>query len=179
MGWQIELNLMVRSLICDMTDEPNFSDERIQQVIVIAAQYVIYELDMMSKYTVNVTEITIAPDPTDPRDIVFLGLVALKAACMLDQCTYRNRANAEGVKAVLGPAALTVTNNLKGFGTILEMAPGPCAKYEQLKKEYLFGGTRAIRAVLSPFVGNEFDPSMYGAQLYYGDDHRSGGYFFN
>ena len=129
MGWQIELNLMVRSLICDMTDNPNFSDERIQQVIVIAAQYVIYELDMMSKYTVNVTEITIAPDPTDPRDIVFLGLVALKAACMLDQCTYRNRANAEGVKAVLGPAALTVTNNLKGFGTILEMAPGPCAKY--------------------------------------------------
>lgn len=176
MGWQVELNLMVRSLICDMSDEPNFSDERIQQVIVIAAQYVIHELDILSHYEIDIKNLIITPDPTDPRDVIFLGLVALKAACMLDQCTFRNRANAEGVKAVLGPAALTVTNNLKGFGQILEMAPGPCAKYEQLKKEYLFGGTRAIRAVLSPFVGNEFDPTHYGLGRDYmaGDDYRSG-----
>jgi hypothetical protein len=36
---------------------------------------------------------------------------------------------------------------------------GPCAAYDALKLDYQFGNTNTIRAVLSPFVGNNFDPS--------------------
>jgi hypothetical protein len=63
----------------------------------------------------------------------------------------------EGIRAALGPASLSVGGSLAGIKLILEQ--GPCAAYEELTSPWDVKEATAIRAVLSPFVGNQFDPS--------------------
>lgn len=158
MYWQIEIPLIVRTLINDLADTPTYNDDRILQLAVVAAYYVLMEVNLDTDYSVNVTTGTISPDPSAPesRDIVFIGLVAMKSACLLDQSTFRTKAAGEGLRAALGPASLSVTGNIGGYKDILNM--GPCKLYDQLVLDHNIGNATAIRAVLSPFVGNSFDP---------------------
>ena len=61
--------------------------------------------------------------------------------------------------------------DLKGYKEILDK--GPCATYEKLRMEYEIGNAQNyINAVLSPFVGNDFDPSQLSS--YYGYGFRNG-----
>lgn len=158
MFWQIEIPLIIRNLINDLGSPPTYSDERLEQLTVIAAQYVITEANLDISYITNVIDLTITPDPSDPsiRDIDFIGLVSLKAACLLDQSTFRTKAAGEGLRAALGPASLSVSGSLSGYKDILNM--GPCKLYEQLVLDHNIGNATAIRAIFSPFVGNNFDP---------------------
>tara|TARA_B100001778_G_scaffold332975_1_gene340474 strand:- start:2619 stop:3143 length:525 start_codon:yes stop_codon:yes gene_type:complete len=159
MSWNVEIPLIVRSWINDLSDNPTYSDDRIQQLIVVAAQYVTTEINLDNEYTVDITTPTITPDPStlSTKDIDFIGFVALKSACMLDQSTLRTRAAMEGIKAALGPAQLSVGGNLRGYEVILK--EGPCALYDKLRMEYEVGNANGIKAILSPFVGNKFDPT--------------------
>jgi hypothetical protein len=158
MFWQIEIPLIIRNLINDLASPPTYSDERLEQLTVIAAQYVLQEANLDITYNTNVIDLIISPDPSDPsiRDIDFIGLVSLKAACLLDQSTFRTKAAGEGLRAALGPASLSVNGNLGGYRDILNM--GPCKLYDQLVLDHNIGNATAIRAIFSPFVGNNFDP---------------------
>lgn len=158
MYWEVEIPIIVRSLINDMGSSPTYSDERIQQLTVVAAQYVVKEVNLSRNYNIDIVNIDITPDPSDnsTRDTDFISFIALKAACLLDQSTFRTKAALEGIRTALGPANLSVAGNLAGYKTILDQ--GPCALYEQLVFDHNVGEATAIRAVLSPFVGNNFDP---------------------
>jgi hypothetical protein len=158
MYWKVEIPIIVRNLINDLDTIPTYTDDRINQLVVVAARYVINEVNLNIAYNIDIINTTITPDPSDPdsRDIDFVGFVALKASCLLDQSTFRTRAINEGISASLGPARLSVGGNLSGFKTILEM--GPCGTYEQLVMDHNIGDISTVRAVLSPFVGNNFDP---------------------
>lgn len=162
MFWQIEIPIIVRTLINDLGTPPIYSDQRIEQLIVVAAHYVLMEANLDRNYSVDIINIEITPDPSSPsiRDIDFIGLIAMKAACLLDQSTFRTRAAGEGYRAVLGPASLSVSGALAGYKDILNL--GPCSIYEQLVLDYNIGNATAVRAVLSPFVGNNFDPRNVG-----------------
>jgi hypothetical protein len=47
------------------------------------------------------------------------------------------------------------------------MKNGPCAAYQQLKTDVSFGNLSVVKAVLSPFSGNLFDPrSVLGYNTY-------------
>jgi len=157
MSWNIEMPLIVRSWINDLSDTPTYSDERVQQLIVVAAQYVIKDVDLVNNYTINIVNPDISPDPTllSDKDLDFIGLTSLKASCMLDQSALRTKAATEGIRAALGPAQLSVGGGLRGYEVILNQ--GPCALYEKLKDDFQLGNVRAIHAILSPFVGNKFD----------------------
>jgi len=159
MSWKTEIPLIVRTLIGDLSDTPTYSDDRIEQIIAIAARYTIQEINFINKYTIGVVNSTITPDPTSAtsaEDTVFIGLVSLKAACLCDQSTFRTKAANEGIRTSLGSANLQVSGNLAGYKTILD--EGPCAMYQQLKMEYNIGNATAVASILSPFVGNKFDP---------------------
>lgn len=159
MSWSIEIPIIVRSLINDLSDTPEYSDERIQQLIVVSAQYITKEINLVNEYSIDIVNPNIIPDPTlgESRDLDFISFVSLKASCLLDQSTLRTRAATEGIRAALGPASISVGGNIRGFETILKN--GPCALYSELKMQHELGNTSLIRAVLSPFVGNNFDPS--------------------
>lgn len=156
MSWQIEIPIIVRTLINDLDDQPSYSDERIVQVIAVAAKYVQFDVVLDHKYNVDVANPNISPDPTDDRDEIFISLVSLKAACIIDQSTFRTKAAMEGIKASLGSASLAVAGQSAAWNVILDK--GPCALYEELTSHWDVKDATAIRAVLSPFVGNKFDP---------------------
>ena len=163
MSWQIEIPIIVRTLINDLSDQPMYSDERLVQLATIAAQYVKSEINLSHNYNIDIINQTISPDPTaldsaDPvtKDADYIGFICLKSACLLDQSTLRTRAAMEGIRAALGPASLQVAGSLQGYALLLEK--GPCATYQELRSQYEFGNCNAIRAMMSPFVGNKFDP---------------------
>lgn len=160
MSWQLELPLLIRSFINDLGDEPIYSDERIIQLALVAAQHTIIDIEFTNSYSIDIINQNIIPDPTllESKDVNFIGFVALKASCLLDQSALRTRAHLEGVNVALGPAKLDVASNLVGFKTLLEQ--GPCKMYDQLKTQYVLGDASRVKAVLSPFVGNNFDPQM-------------------
>ncbi len=158
MSWQIELPIIVRTLINDLDVTPTYTDDRLQQTLVVAAQYVNREMNFNNEYTIDLNNLSITPDPTtlSARDEEFIGFLSLRAACFLDQSTFRTKAAAEGVRTSLGSANIAVAGNLKGYQTLLEV--GPCGMYEKLKMEHEIGNIKYVRAVLSPFVGNKFTP---------------------
>jgi hypothetical protein len=166
MSWQLEIPLIVRSLINDLSDTPTYSDERIQQLIVVSAQYVTREVNLNNEYSINIINPDIIPDPTllENKDLDFISFVALKSACFLDQSSLRTRAATEGIKAGLGPATISVGQNGSYQFLLLN---GPCKMYEDLRIDYEIGNTSLLRGILSPFVGNNFDPSY----LRYPGDH--------
>jgi hypothetical protein len=166
MYWQIEIPIIIRNLIGDLGSPPTYSDDRIEQLTVVSAQYVLIDANLDRNYNVNVVSREIDPDPSDPkiRDIIFIGLTAMKAACLLDLSTFRTKAAGEGLRAALGPASLSITGTLSGYKDILNM--GPCKLYDQLIMDHNIGNATAIAAILSPFVGNNFDPQNLNRPSY-------------
>jgi hypothetical protein len=174
MAWQIEIPIIVRTLINDLGDQPVYSDERIIQAVTVAAKYVLIDVSLDNAYHIDVSNSTITPDPTDDavgRDDLFIAFSSLKTACFIDQSTFRTKALTEGIRASLGPANLSVAGSLAGFQTILEK--GPCATYEELKNSWNIKDATGISAVLSPFVGNKFNPR------YLQTNHYRSRYFYS
>jgi hypothetical protein len=168
MSWNVELPIIVRTLISDLSDSPTYSDERLLQIIVVAAKYVQFDVVLDNTYSVNVVNPDIIPDPTTLDDSIFISLVSLKSACLVDQSVLRTKAALEGIRAALGPAQLSVGGSLEGLKMIIE--EGPCAAYDELTSHWDVKEATAIRAILSPFVGNRFDPTSL---TYPGDPRRN------
>ena len=167
MVWQDTMVVLLRNIINDVSDTAEYSDGRLEEVLAVAAHFVIQELNFDYTYTVTVATCSISPDPDTNGDTAFMNLVVLKAACIIDQGQYRTKALAAGVKIRCGPAVLETLQHLKGFKELLEV--GPCAAYETLKRDWQLGNARLCKAILSPFVGNNFDPtSLNSFTPYYG-----------
>ena len=156
MAWQDTMIPMLRVLISDLSGTPTYSDERLEQMLVVSAQYVTLEITFATTYTITISSCTISPDPIGLDDDAFANFVVLKAACLTDWSTFRTKALISGIKARCGPAILDTVKHLDGFKQLLEQ--GPCAAYTALKDNYVFGNAQLIKAVLSPFVSNDFDP---------------------
>lgn len=159
MAWQTDITNLVRVLTNDLSETPTFSDDRIIQTIVVAARYVQFDVNLDHKYEVDSINLSITPDPTESntKDEIFNCLLGLKTACIIDQSTFRTKAIHHGVTAALGPAKLSVSN-MDSYRYILEQ--GPCKTYADLTEHWDVMNATAISAVLSPFVGNKFDPFM-------------------
>ena len=157
MTWQDEILMIVRTLINDLdTSNPTYTDERLLQVVTVAAKYVQFDVVLDNTYTVDVVNKLISPDPTAQNDSIFISLIGLKSACMIDQSTLRTKAAMEGIRAALGPAQLSIAGSLAGFDLIIDK--GPCAAYDELTSHWDVKEATAVRAILSPFAGNKFDP---------------------
>lgn len=175
MSWDVDMTLMVRTLISDLDPvSPTYTDARIQQVIVVAATYVQQEANLDKQYSINITIPSITDDPTiaPNKDEIFVGLTCLKSACILDQSTFRTKAAIDGVRASLGSASIGVSSNLSGFKTILDQ--GPCAMYHTLLNDWNIGNATAVQAILSPFIGNTFDPRYLSRANYSNPDNLYG-----
>lgn len=164
MSWQNEIPVIVRTLINDWGDQPVYSDDRLLQVISVAAKFVQFDVTLDHKYSVDLANFNITPDPTSDRDEIFIALVGLKAACIVDQSTYRTKAALEGIRASLGPANLSVAGQSAAWNTILDK--GPCAAYEELTSHWDVAQATNAKTILSPFVGNKFDPRYIQGNIY-------------
>lgn len=150
MPWQDEMLPVVRVLVDD-TDEDNarFSDDRLEQLIAVAALQVANELDF--DFTIDVANVTITPDPTevDTRNEWFINLVTVKAACILDRGA-ASKAAGQAIRIKDGGSEI----DLRGvpMAKIEAIKRGWCAVYSELRDDYLTGQDTVVgAAVLSPF----------------------------
>ena len=159
MTWDKTMVTTLRVLINDTDDCPTYTDTRLRQMIVVAAEYTQMEIDFTTTYAINIDSPNIAPDPVvenTTNSIEFWTISVMKAACIVDQSNYRTKAAISGIEAKCGPAVLKTALHIKGFRDLIDF--GPCAAYESLKTEYEFGNSPVGHAVLSPFISNNFDP---------------------
>jgi hypothetical protein len=158
-SWKMISLLMLRTILNDI-GETKYSQEQLERLLITSAYFLPVDVNFNTNYIVDVFNENIAPDPLsvieDGQD--FISLLTLKAACLLDQGQFRERALLNGVTARCGPAVLQ-TND---YGDLMKdlLAAGPCKMYEDLKQTYNFdyAGRGILRAVMSPFVSNTFIP---------------------
>lgn len=146
------LVIMLRAIINDL-DSETYTDDRLEQLIAVAGMYVNKDLD--GTYTIDIASPDITPDPF-PDDIAFFNLLTMKAACLVDQGTFRTQAAMEGLEARCGPATMKVLGRLAGFKELLSV--GPCGAYITMLRDYKAGDPTNYHGILSPFISNDFDP---------------------
>ena len=144
-------------------DAVKYTPQRLDDLLITAAYLLPLEIHFKNAYVVDVELRTIAPNPIDQEDgDEFINPLVLKAACVADEGNFRTAALAQGVSARIGPASLTTSSYGQYLGTLLN--EGPCKAYSKLVEVYNMGydGSKIIRAVMSPFVANDYDPSRVG-----------------
>ena len=151
MAWNVDLVLMLRSLIGDL-DRSKYTNERLKQILVVGAFNVKNDADFNTDYTVDVGEVSISPDPIDGNDLDFSSLTVYKSACILLGSEVKTEsANAISIKD--GPSSI----DLRGVsGSLSSLYKDLCQKYDDLLIKYRYekgsgSGTPAGTAVLGPY----------------------------
>lgn len=151
MAWQTECVRIVRYLINDL-DETNysFSDTRLQETLLVAAQYVFKEVTLAQAYTIDVDALTLTPDPTEgTKDDSFINLVCLKAACIIDRARFRSTVG-QSIRVKDGSSEIDLTSAYKGHEILLK--EGNCKEYEKAKLDYLMGGNGSVNGGVGKFI---------------------------
>lgn len=161
MPWIDTATDMLRTLINDTETPQKYSDDRLGQMLLLSAILINQEISFDIRYIVDFSLSTIVPDPSN--DTIYMNFMIVKAACQADFSTFRTKALMEGINARLGPASLTIAGNSKGFRDLLSL--GPCAMYDTMRKDYMLGNGMLCRAILSPFIGNNFNPESLGIPM--------------
>ena len=176
--WQNTSLIMLRTMLNDAgCDAVRYPPQRLSDLLITAAYFLPLDINFSSDFVVDVEARTITPSPIDQDDgDEFINFMVLRAACMADEGNFRTAALAQGVSARLGPASLTTSN----YGQYLQMLlnEGPCKTYDRLVEVYnmSYEGSKVIRAVLSPFTSNDFDPSNSLGSPGMGDQAQGGNY---
>lgn len=166
--WEDTLVKMLRAEINDL-DSVTYTDSRLVEVLVISAYQVLQAVSFYNQYTVNITNLTIAPDPVALNDLDFSVLTVAKAACTI----LTGEAKAAASKAVMikdGPSVLdnrTASNNLQATAKTI------CEAYKEMLEAYQFsGGTGDNESVvMGQFVLGPYSP---GSLLYSWENRRYG-----
>lgn len=151
--WNNELVVIVRHLINDVECEL-FTDERLEEVILVASQFVISEVTFDTTYSVDVDAASLSPDPTDPRDDMFISLVTLKTACILYRGLLRTYASSEGIRVKDGMGEIDVRGGTGGrFAAFNEMSKVFCDAYQKAKLEMTMGNFAGVKAIFNVASG--------------------------
>jgi hypothetical protein len=162
MAWLDDAIIIVRNLINDTQSPQTYDDNRLQELIMTSAFLVVTDITSLeTSYTVNMSNLSVSPDPSN--DSFFMSFVCLKSACLVDQSNLRTKALVAGIVAKCGPAVLDTMKHMDGFKELITI--GPCATYQSMKYDYMFGGGRICEGILSPFISNKFNPENLGLKF--------------
>jgi hypothetical protein len=172
MSWQGQMGTIVRYLIDDVdSDAYEFSANRIETTILVAAQLTQMNVTFGKTYDVNVENCTLDPDPTvATEDYAFITLICLRSACIIVGSQLRSEsANAISIKD--GPSAI----DLRGVTSVLAaLHKSLCDKYDQAEMDYRAGSSIAGQAILGPYSPGSDNVSRNNS-----GSHRGGGGYFN
>lgn len=170
MSWATDSLTMLRVMLNDAGVTQTYTDERLTDLLITAAYIIRIDVNFNTSYSVNINSKTVTPEPSEQSDgDEFTSFSVLKAACLMDESAFRTAALLQGVSARCGPASITTSN----YGALLKelLSSGPCLMYDTLTNSYNFSyeGKKIIKAVMSPFAANDFDPGTQMGQLGIGD----------
>ena len=150
MAWQNEMSIILRHLVNDLDSSSyTFSDDRIEETILVAAQLVLHEMDFESTYSVDVDSSSLSPDPTNSsnKDDAFISLVCLKSAYILLGSEIKTHALNE-ISLKDGPSSLDLRGIVQGLNILFADIT---KRYDEAKVQYQLGGSVAGQAVLGPY----------------------------
>ena len=161
MSWKTEMTSLFRYVINDTDSNPEYSDERLQRLLVTAAQLTQGVVNFPRDYSIDIAATSISPDPTSGnRDDGFINLVILKANCLLATGDYRSSSN-KGIVIKDGPSYVDARSLIASKQQVMSDA---CAKYEEAELEFRLGNSRAGEAIIGPHRN-----AVYGGS--YGTKH--------
>ena len=154
MAWETEMTIIVRHIIGDLdSDNYNFSDSRIEESILVAAQLIHNEMEFFIDYTIEVDNGSLTPDPTTTgvstsnKDDDFIALCCLRSGLLLTNSLLRTYA----LKAISirdGASSL----DMRGIVAGLKMVNDDLTKkYEDVKLNYETGKLGFGKVILSPY----------------------------
>jgi hypothetical protein len=149
---RLECTRILRHMIDDLSATPVYDDERLYELLIVAAQLVKQEVSLSTAYTVDLDELVLSPDPTetDPKDDSFINLICLKAACIIDQSEVRKASGRSFSVADSTGMRVDTRANLEGRLAILK--DGWCKAYKDAKLEYEIDKVNvAGHAIMTPF----------------------------
>ena len=156
MSWQTEMVTLVRYMINDLTPPYTYTDERLQELVIVSAQLVVAELDFTQDFVPDLTALSLTPDPTDrigpppTRDDSFVNLVCMKAACVTDISETRTAAN-QAVQVRDGTSEVNLRWTAIARQVMLEKG-GWCEKFDEYKFQYQLSKTHNCgAAIMGPF----------------------------
>lgn len=150
MAWQNEMVRIVRNLINDHdTSDPTYSNERLEEVILVSAQLVQNEIDFDTVYSIDVDAYTLSPDPTEnTRDNNFVNLICLRSALLILGSEYKTNSS-NSVRVTDGPSSIDMTDVTRNSKLLYEQA---LSDYTKAKVEYKAGNGMAGHAILGPYT---------------------------
>jgi len=159
MTWIDNILLALRVLLGDMNKE-KYSDESLQNNLVVAAQFVSMDTKHIKQYNVFLP-FDILPSPEDDKD--FLLLTTLKSACMITNSEFRTMLNNGGGKRITmkdGMSEITVDNGLQ-LTTLSKITSDLCTKYAEALFQYNLGQSGEMGVViLGPHTDNNLNQAF-------------------
>jgi hypothetical protein len=125
-----ELIFIVRGLLNDL-DATSYTDEKLLNIICVAAFFVISETDYNTSYIVNVKDKEIEPDPSyiTAADVPFMTLVSLKAAIIVVKGECKKYSLLTG-RVHDGPSIIDTSSLYKAMADLLDKLQD---EYEKVK----------------------------------------------
>tara|TARA_R110000824_G_scaffold378178_2_gene569659 strand:+ start:1055 stop:1561 length:507 start_codon:yes stop_codon:yes gene_type:complete len=147
MTWQIDMVLMVRSLIGDL-DSTKYTDERIKQLTCVGAYNVNTTADFTTTYTITIGSKSISPDPVDEADLDFVLLTAYKTAVIILGSEVKTESgNSISIKD--GPSAIDLRGVASSLNTLYKDLS---QKYEEMMNMYQASqSANNGQAILTPY----------------------------
>lgn len=179
MAWQDEMIPTLRVMLGDLSETaPTYSDDSLEQTLLVAAKQVTAALVFDRAYAASVQNGTLSPDPTlgDAANESFVNLVTLKAACILD----RTEASLSARRAIVvrdGSSMIDLSKVAESKVRLIEK--GWCAVYADAALEYQYRRTQGVAgaAVMGPI--RLFAWESFGASAFTGGDARGRDNFHN
>jgi hypothetical protein len=149
MSWTNEMVRIVRFLVNDL-DAASYTDDRLEETILVAAQLLYCTMDFDNTYTIDVDSLSLTPDPTliDPKDNWFINLVCVKTSCIILGSETKTLA-AQSYRITDGPATIDIQGAYK---STKEMYDSCSLKLEKMIVDYRCGNSIAGQAVLTPYT---------------------------
>lgn len=174
MAWQNEMTIIVRHIIGDI-DSTNytFTDARIEEAILVAAQLFMNEVDVSIVYQIDVDNGIMNPDPTTTptanawRDDDFIALVCLRCGLLLTSSLMRTY-SLKAISIRDGASSIDTRGIVAGLQQVYNAL---FKQYDEVKLAYQAGKIGWGKGILGPY-----SPGSDTANRGY-VDYRAG--FFN
>lgn len=150
--WDDTMVITLRAIVDDLGEDPRYSEENLKQLLVASALIVSSYVDFDTDYAIDVSAVTITPDPSS--DVAFVSIVVLKAACFLAMAEQKKAANS-GVSIKDGPS------NIDGRGkadATAKWSDKVCKDYAAAELAAKMGNMAVGQAIVGPY---RFDGSRY------------------
>lgn len=146
--WSKELPRILRFLVNDLDpNNPVYSDERLQEIILVNATLIQMDIDFNNVYTIDIEQLTLSPDPTGYpqvlsnqnngiRDNGFINLVCYSSACLIERSTYRTAAQNAGYVIQSDREKIDTSKILEGFKELFVGKHSFCEVFNEAKWQY-------------------------------------------